>query len=176
MRMTAEQRFKRGLGRRNRNGCVLWKRAKVTNGYGVIGINGKQVMTHRYAWERVNGPIPAGLCVLHSCDTPACCAPEHLRVGTHADNTADKMARGRQASGERNGKSKLTDRQVARIREMLTWEPITYKIIAAAHGVSQVTISRINSGDRRPRPGWVPVVTGWERVLDAGVVAQMREG
>lgn len=50
---------------------------------------------HRVAWELLRGPIPDGMSVLHSCDNPRCCNPEHLRLGTHADNMDDKRKRGR---------------------------------------------------------------------------------
>lgn len=55
-------------------------------GYGMIGDGGKLVKTHRLAWELVNGPIPVGMLVCHSCDNPPCC---------NADNTADMIAKGR---------------------------------------------------------------------------------
>jgi len=47
------------------------------------------------AWEDVNGPISDGLWVLHRCDNPPCCRPDHLFLGTPADNTADMIAKGR---------------------------------------------------------------------------------
>ena len=65
-------------------------------GYPRININGRAVKVHRLAWEIANAePIPEGMCVLHSCDNPACCNPAHLRLGTHADNMNDRTKRNR---------------------------------------------------------------------------------
>jgi len=72
-------------------------------GYGYINIDGKDTKTHRFAWELANGPIPDGLWVLHHCDWPPCCQTDptegypdgHLFLGTHADNMADMVAKGR---------------------------------------------------------------------------------
>ncbi len=58
-------------------------------------------MTHRVAWEDANGPVPDGKCVLHKCDNPPCCNPEHLFLGTREENNADRDAKGRTAKGEK---------------------------------------------------------------------------
>jgi hypothetical protein len=63
----------------------------------------------------VRGPRQPGEVVLHSCDNKACCAPDHLRWGSTAENNAEAWGRGRQASGERHHRSKLTDAQVAEV-------------------------------------------------------------
>lgn len=64
-------------------------------GYGVIYFNGRQTYTHRVSYELHVGPIPDGLFILHRCDVPACVNPDHLFVGSAADNVADMMAKGR---------------------------------------------------------------------------------
>jgi len=90
------------------DGCWLWTGGTCL-GYGKClkpGTDPKlriQVKAHRVSWELANGPIPAGLCVLHRCDNPPCVSPEHLFLGTLADNRADCVAKGRQAKGDRNG-------------------------------------------------------------------------
>jgi hypothetical protein len=80
--------------------CWLWTRSRGGRGgherrYGHLQVNGKLAYTHRLAYELAFGPIPEGLLVLHRCDNPPCCNPAHLFVGTSADNTADRIAKGR---------------------------------------------------------------------------------
>ncbi len=70
-------------------GCLEWTGHRDKNGYGAITINQRPHRTHRVAWEIVNGPIPSGLWVLHRCDNPPCMNPDHLFMGTAADNTSD---------------------------------------------------------------------------------------
>lgn len=75
--------------------CVLWHRAISSNGYGAAWRDGRQMSAHRMIWEAVNGPIPAGLYVLHRCDVKACVNLDHLFLGTPLDNMRDKIAKGR---------------------------------------------------------------------------------
>lgn len=81
--------------------CWLWKGCKTNTGYGMIRIAGKTKLVHRISYELHVGKIPTGLHILHRCDTPLCCNPGHLYPGTDADNTADRLSRGRGATGSR---------------------------------------------------------------------------
>lgn len=83
--------------------CWLWTGGLSTRGYGRTTLRDRSLDTHRFAWMVSYGPIPDGLCVCHHCDNPPCCRPEHLFLGTHADNNADREAKGRTARGERSG-------------------------------------------------------------------------
>jgi len=107
---------------------------------------------HQIAWVSANGPIPDGLNVLHRCDNPPCCRPEHLFLGTQKDNVRDCMAKGRFVLpplhvGENQHLSKLTAKTVRRIRGIHLsgrgrGERGT-KAVARAFGVSIGTIKRI---------------------------------
>jgi len=83
--------------------CWLWKAGTSAHGYGRFWVNGGNVQAHRFAYELTNGPIPDCLSALHSCDTPGCCNPKHLFLGTQKDNMQDAVAKGRMATGDRHG-------------------------------------------------------------------------
>lgn len=83
--------------------CWVWTGCVDNRGYGQIstGKTGKHIKTHRLAWELENGSIPEGLCVCHKCDNPPCVRPDHLFLGSKADNNRDMKRKGRQAFGDR---------------------------------------------------------------------------
>jgi hypothetical protein len=77
------------------DGCWLWTGHLNRGGYGEIRIKGRAVSAHRFAWQLVHGPIPIGMLVMHRCDNPTCVRPDHLALGTDADNMRDRDAKGR---------------------------------------------------------------------------------
>jgi hypothetical protein len=93
-------------------GCWNYRGA---NRYGVLMINRSRTQAHRFSYELHNGPIPAGMEVLHSCDNPACVCPDHLSLGAHQQNMAEARSRGRIARGERNPKATITESQARKI-------------------------------------------------------------
>jgi hypothetical protein len=100
-------RFRSHIGLTNERGCLLWAGITDIDGYGIIHsgtCKGRNLRAHRVAWELTNGPIPAGMHVLHRCDNRPCIEPSHLFLGTQADNMADKKAKGR-SSYPRTGTS-----------------------------------------------------------------------
>jgi hypothetical protein len=95
---TVEMRFWRRVTKGT--DCWEWGGARHPFGYGQFRVGngtkrGKLIFTHRYAWELAHGAIPDNLSVLHHCDKPSCVRPDHLFLGTQADNTADMIRKGR---------------------------------------------------------------------------------
>ena len=142
--------------------CWEWQGHRDAKGYGMIGLPRSRRVdrAHRVAWTLVNGPIPRRMCILHHCDNRACVRPDHLFLGTQADNVADMISKGRGRSmagdahparrpgariGERNGRARLTADDVRRIR-MMRSEGLEYRVIAAHFGVALPTIQHIVSG------------------------------
>lgn len=127
------------------SGCWLWLAACNRRGYGVFGTKDGPKLAHRVAWETWRGAIPIGLQVCHKCDVPTCINPGHLFLGTHDDNMADKMRKGRHgfASGERCHLAKLTNEQVRAIRA----DKRILREIAADYGVRLQLISQIRRGE-----------------------------
>ena len=101
---------------------------------------------HRWAYEYWRGPVPDGMWVLHTCDHTECVNPDHLFLGTHADNEADKDRKGRRPIGEKIVKTKLTDAQVREIFH----DKRLHREIAADYGINKSHVSNIKrKHDRR---------------------------
>jgi hypothetical protein len=126
--------------------CWPWLGSRNRKGYGRFDYttaNGATKLAHRIALEfHTHRRIPADVMVLHSCDNPACCNPAHLRLGTAADNAADRDNKGRQASGEAHGRAKLTEEQVRQIFA----DSRSAKLVAADFGIHRNKVYEIRSG------------------------------
>lgn len=127
------------------DGCWIWQGLRNDSGYGIVGTMGKMVTAHRLSWTIHNGPIPQGLNVLHRCDIRACVNPSHLFLGTTQDNVDDKVAKGRQALGEKHGMSKLSTTDVQQIR-LLRSQGVSVRSLSRDFGVSATHIYRVVKG------------------------------
>lgn len=136
----------RANSRREKSGCLRWTGRADGAGYGIISVAGVNTRAHRLALELITGAsLLPGTIVQHTCDHPWCVRVSHLRVGTHQTNQADKVAKNRQAKGERNGRAKLTAEQAAEIRRRrLAGEGPT--ALASEFGVSRRAVQFIQTG------------------------------
>ncbi len=76
-------------------GCWLWTAGMRLNGYGQVKIRRVNQLAHRVSYQVHVGPMPEGMCVCHKCDVPCCVNPDHLFLGTQADNMRDRDRKGR---------------------------------------------------------------------------------
>lgn len=134
---------RRGLGE-----CWLWNGYVNKDGYGEFYDGERMVGAHELAVRYTTGWVKLPhLDTCHSCHTPLCCNPHHLRYATRQGNVDDMTAAGRQARGERHGKSKLSEADVVLIREQVA-SGATGKAMADQYGVSPGLVTMIVNGKR----------------------------
>jgi len=124
----------------------VWAGSTGVYGYGKIsegGANGAEIRANRMAWTLTHGTIPDDLWVLHHCDNRACVRPEHLFLGTPADNMDDKVSKERQRRGETVPNAKLTEQQVVEARRRFATGGIMVRDLAAEYGVAGPTMSNV---------------------------------
>ena len=145
------------------DGCWEWQGYRDPNRYGRLSfaaLGPGVLISSRVAWSLSFGPIPAGLDVLHRCDNPICCRPDHLFLGTAKDNARDMVAKDRDRHGSRHPRAKFSNSRVRNIK-MMTAQGVPRTRIAGIFGVDISTISLIVRGKRWPKTG----------VLDSDVLA-----
>lgn len=125
--------------------CWEWTARRNADGYGQFYLEGKLALAHRMAWWLIHSSIPESICVLHTCDNPPCCNPNHLFLGTKADNAEDRDGKGRRRApkGELNTAAKLTEEQVLAIRRESASGETSQKELAHEYGVTPPAISKI---------------------------------
>lgn len=146
---TYEERFwlkvKKGKG----DDCWIWKGALSKKGYGTIraGDSGEVVYAHRYSFYIANGmDISDERYLLHSCDTPACVNPKHLREGSPLENVQDSRTRGRMAIGERDGNAKLNEKIVTDLINEWNNSDIRMMQLSKKYGFDYTTVVNIVKG------------------------------
>lgn len=123
--------------------CWEWQGKRDRDGYGIFQYRLRDRRAHRVVYGLTHsGEQPP--VVMHTCDNPACCNPIHLRGGNQSQNMLDKLAKNRQAKGSRNGRSKLTEKEVKSIKWSLFWKHESWAEIARRYNVSKSVIRDID--------------------------------
>lgn len=140
-------RFWAKVERRGLDDCWLWQASVINIGYGAFRIAHRTVRANRIAYFLATGSDPLAALVCHSCDTPRCCNPRHLFLGSTGDNQRDKCAKGRNVfppprNGPANNNYWLTPEIVAKIRT-LSASGQSYRKIAIAVGCHKDTVQRV---------------------------------
>lgn len=138
-------------------GCWEYNCDPSHNGYGRIVIDGKRVRIHRASYSRFVGEIPEGMFICHHCDVRSCWNPQHLFVGSAADNYRDMVGKGRNSplliptyyrgTQYRGGRPTLNEHQVKEIKEMVKNSDLSNSHIGSLYGVSKSAIQKIRSGE-----------------------------
>ena len=140
-----------GYGKKNRefcfelqeNGCWNCSSHFInSDGYPICVVNKKHKTVARVLYEHIFGTIPKEKVLRHTCDNPACVNPLHLLLGTHADNVADRVERGRSAIGSNHGRAKLTEDEARSIKKD---NKTSTTDLARIHGVDRRVIYQIKN-------------------------------
>lgn len=140
------------------NACYLWTGATDSDGYGQVKFAGRTEKAHRVAYYLYYGVDPGILEVCHTCDHPICLNPEHLFLGTHADNMQDMERKGRSnhpgsfKSGVTHPNLKLTDEQVAEVRRLHATRSMSDAAIARQFNVSKTLVYLLVHNKQRSLP------------------------
>tara|TARA_R110000868_G_C10525106_1_gene733468 strand:- start:25 stop:486 length:462 start_codon:yes stop_codon:yes gene_type:complete len=135
--------FEKKVNKHTASGCHLWTAQLDRNGYGLF----RQHVAHRFAWRAYNNEeIPADKEILHTCHVRNCVNPDHLRLGTHAENMREMVEQGNSTKGEKNPSAKLTEEQVREIKGALS-KGHRRRMLAKKYGVSITQLGSIARGE-----------------------------
>lgn len=150
----------------NNTNCWNFTGFRDSEGYGKFWMNSynRSIGAHRASYIIFIGEIPKGKVVCHRCDNTSCVNPSHLFVGEQKDNIKDKILKNRQAKGkthkcylypeltlrgESNPNTKLSNKQVAEIRNLYASTNLTYRDLAAKYSISVSHVSNIVTNKMR---------------------------
>lgn len=124
--------------------CWLWTRGRDSYGYAQASLGGKVQLVHRFVCRIATGEDIAGKVVMHTCDTPHCINPAHLRIGTQLDNIRDRVLKGRNGAcrGDAAPWSKVNSEAVERLRRDFA-AGRNRNEISQAYGISKTQMYRI---------------------------------
>lgn len=126
--------------------CLIFQGSKDGDGYGMVFYQNRSRRVHRVVLSSLTEEsIDTDKVAMHSCDTPACVNPEHLRWGTRGENNSDRHNKGRDGdfTGEKNPSAKLTWEDVTEIRS----RPMSISKMADHFGISATHVKRILRGE-----------------------------
>jgi hypothetical protein len=133
------------VDRRSRDECWEWQGNIAKVGYGEFSYHCRKYHAHRFAYILTYGDIPNSYYVCHKCDNRKCCNPNHLWLGTHADNQRDMSEKGRAATGDKHGSKTHPDsvqRGESNHSSKLNWEQVRAIRESFANGVKQSDLAR----------------------------------
>jgi hypothetical protein len=132
------------------NGCIEWQKAKSKYGYGMISFHNKVMTANRLMLILLYGEPDTKSVAMHSCDNPPCINPDHLRWGSHQENSKDMVAKGREKikpiSGPTHHNAKLNKDKADEIRLLLAVGN-THKYLAKLYSVAPSTIYSISKNN-----------------------------
>lgn len=159
-RPTNDERYEAKFVRGGDDECWPWTAAPDKDGYGIFWggdrypHNGrpKMVKATRFGWQRLHGPIPAGLLVCHTCDNPPCQNPTHWFLDNNAGNMADMKKKKRGTGpgrGENHPSSVISDAQLAEARAKYTGAYGQQTALAKEYGISRRSMAKLLRGQNR---------------------------
>jgi len=141
-------RFWKYVNKKSENDCWEFISYRDKDGYGIFTIKHKNIKAHRFSYMLAHGEIPEGLLVRHFvCDNPCCVNPNHLMIGTNADNSNDCVSKNRNRKGEDINTCKLTEKDVLEIRRLYNEGIIAVKDLVNMFGINRHHILSIVRGN-----------------------------